>query len=250
VVFAKRAEGLPDDSCWQLVENEPVPEPSAGQVVVEASHLSIDPAMRAWMDADAHDFTATLGRTMLALGVGRVVASAFEGLAPGDAVLGPLGVQKVALLPGRALRKVDESEAPLTAWLGVLGMTAGVTAYAGMVNVGQVRSGDVVLVSGAAGAVGSVAGQIARIEGARVIGIAGGPEKARYLTEELGFDGAIDYKAGGVHAAIGGSSCVAPSPSTTTESRSRARGSIYASPSATRRCLDTPWTTTRRIPPK
>jgi NADPH-dependent curcumin reductase CurA len=203
IVFSKRAEGLPDAACWELIENEPVAEPAAGQVIVQVSHLSIDPAMRAWMDADAHDFPAVLGKTMLALGVGRVVQSAFEGLSPGDAVLGPLGVQELAVLPGYALRKVDESVAPLTAWLGVLGMTAGLTAYVGMVSVGEVSSDDVVLVSGAAGAVGSVAGQIARIVGARVIGIAGGPEKTRYLVEELGFDDAIDYKAGNVHAAIG-----------------------------------------------
>ncbi|MDJ0849210.1 MAG: NADP-dependent oxidoreductase [Myxococcota bacterium] len=203
IVFEKRPLGLPDDACFRLVEGEEVPEPGPGRVLVRVSHLSIDPAMRAWMDEEAHDFQAAPGRTMLALGVGRVLESGHPDFRVGDTVQGPMGVQEIACVPATMLRVVDESIAPASAWLGALGLSAGITSYVGMIHVGEVRRGDTVVVSGAAGAVGSIAGQIARIAGARVVGIAGGPEKARYVVDELGCAACIDYKAEDVHERLG-----------------------------------------------
>ncbi len=203
MVFEKRPVGLPDDACWRLVEGEDVADPGSGQVLVRVSHLSIDPAMRAWMDEESHDVRATPGKTMPALGVGRVLRSEHADFRTGDVVQGFLGVQELACLPGRFLREVDEAIAPAPAWLGALGLSAGITAYVGMIHVGQVRRGDTVVVSAAAGAVGSIAGQIARTAGARVLGIAGGTGKVHYVTGELGFEACIDYRAEDVHECLG-----------------------------------------------
>jgi NADPH-dependent curcumin reductase CurA len=138
---------------------------------------------------------------MRALGAGRVVASRHAGLKEGDHVTGLLGVQRYATAPGDALNKVDADLAPLPTWLGTLGMP-GMTAYFGLLDIGRPQEGQTVLISGAAGAVGGVVGQIAKLKGARAVGIAGGPEKCRYVTEELGFDAAIDYKAGELDARL------------------------------------------------
>jgi NADPH-dependent curcumin reductase CurA len=135
-----------------------------------------------------------IGGTVTALGVGRVLASASDALAPGDAVFGPLGAQSHLLMPAAALRKLDATDVPPRAYLGALGLTTGLTAWAGMVRVGEVHEGNTVVVSAAAGAVGSVACEVARLRGARVIGIAGGPEKVRYLQDDLGCVAGIDYK--------------------------------------------------------
>jgi NADPH-dependent curcumin reductase CurA len=192
--LAARPDGEVKDSDFDLVE-VPVPEPGDGELVVEVTHVSIDPAMRGWMrDAPSYVPPVKLGEVMRALAVGRVVASGHPGFATGDLVQGTFGVTEHALSDGTGVHKLPVGDgAPLAAYLGVLGMT-GLTAYFGLIEVGRVQAGDTVLVSGAAGAVGSTVGQIAKIKGARAIGIAGGPDKCRLLTEQLGFDAALDYK--------------------------------------------------------
>jgi NADPH-dependent curcumin reductase CurA len=203
MVLVKRPQGVPEASCWKLVEAEEVPELSPSHALVEVLYLSIDPAMRAWLDEDCHVPPVAIGETMRALGVGRVLSSDSPALKPGDHVSGPLGVQKFAHLPGILLQKIDEQQAPPSAYAGVLGLTGGITAYFGILDRGAVQPGETVVVSAAAGCVGSIAGQIAKIRGARVIGIAGGAYKVRHVIDELGFDDCIDYKAEEVHASLG-----------------------------------------------
>jgi NADPH-dependent curcumin reductase len=194
VRLAARPSGLPRLADWQFT-NEAVPDPGPGEFVTEISHLSIDPAMRGWMNAGASYVPPVeIGAVMRAGGIGRVTASQHPGFAVGDYVYGTFGVQEYATSDGRGVLKLDLSLAEPTAYLGVLGMT-GLTAYFGLLDTGRLKEGDTVVVSGAAGAVGSVAGQIAKIKGAgQVIGIAGGQEKCRLVTEEFGFDEAIDYR--------------------------------------------------------
>jgi len=193
VRLAARPSGLPRLADWQFT-NEAVPAPGAGEFVTEISHLSIDPAMRGWMNAGASYVPPVeIGAVMRAGGIGRVIASNNDGFAVGDHVYGTFGVQEYAISDGRGVLKLDLSLAEPTAYLGVLGMT-GLTAYFGLLEVGRLKEGDTVVVSGAAGATGSVVGQIAKIKGCRVIGIAGGQEKCRLVTEEFGFDAAIDYR--------------------------------------------------------
>ncbi len=164
--------------------------------------MSLDPAMRGWMNAGASYIDPVeIGEVMRAGAVGRVTASEHPGFAVGEHVYSDFGVQQYALSDGRGVFKVDPSLAPLPRYLGTLGMT-GMTAYFGLFDVGRLEEGDTVVVSGAAGAVGSVAGQIAKIKGCRVIGIAGSEEKCRWLTEDLCFDAAIDYKAQDVRRAL------------------------------------------------
>jgi NADPH-dependent curcumin reductase len=201
VRLAARPTGLPTASDWDIVE-EPVPSPGAGEFVVSLSHLSLDPAMRGWMNAGASYIEPVeIGAVMRAGGVGRVSASEHPGFAVGDHVVGAFGIQEHALSDGAGVNKIDPSFAPLPTYLGTLGMT-GMTAYFALLDVGKPEAGNTVVVSGAAGAVGSVAGQIARIKGCRVIGIAGGEEKCSWLTDELGFDAAIDYKQEDVARAL------------------------------------------------
>jgi NADPH-dependent curcumin reductase CurA len=201
VRLAARPSGLPTDADWEFT-TEPIPTPAAGEVLVQISHLSIDPAMRGWMNAGASYIDPVqIGDVMRAGAIGRVLASEAEGFAPGDHVYGAPGVQEYAVARPSELIKVDPDLVPLPTYLGTLGMP-GLTAYFGLLDVGRVAEGDTVLVSGAAGAVGNVVGQIARIKGARAVGIAGGAEKCRWLTEELGFDAAIDYKSGDVLAQL------------------------------------------------
>jgi NADPH-dependent curcumin reductase len=201
VRLAGRPSGLPTPSDWSFTE-EPIPVPGEGELVVAISHLSLDPAMRGWMNAGASYIDPVkLGEVMRAGAVGRVSASEHPGFAVGDHVYGALGVQEHALSDGNGVIKVDPSLAPLPTYLGTLGMT-GMTAYFGLLDTGKLKEGDTVVVSGAAGAVGSVAGQIAKIKSARVIGIAGGEEKCNWIVEELGFDAAIDYKTQDVRRAL------------------------------------------------
>jgi len=201
VRLAARPTGLPGPTDWSLT-TEDVPDPGPGEFVVAVSHLSIDPAMRGWMnDRPSYIPPVEIGAVMRAGGVGRVTASEHPGFAVGDEVVGVFGVQEYAVSDGRGVMKIDTSLAPPVTYLGALGMT-GFTAYFGLLDTGKLKAGDTVVVSGAAGAVGSVAGQIAKIKECRVIGIAGGPEKCRWLTEELGFDAAIDYRAGNVRKAL------------------------------------------------
>jgi len=193
VRLASRPEGLPNDRNWSFGE-DPVPEPGDGEVLVKISHISLDPAMRAWMNEGAtYIDDVKVGDVMRANTVGEVIESKSEKLQVGDTVQGVLGVQQYALAKPKGLLKVDASLAPIQSYLGVLGWP-GMTAYFGLRDIGKAKEGETVVISGAAGAVGSVAGQIAKIKGCRVIGIAGGPDKCRYLIDELGFDGAIDYK--------------------------------------------------------
>ena len=166
-----------------------------GEVLLEIEHLSVDAFIRTTFDEGAFHGTAGLGQAVMALGTARVVDSRFDGLNQGDAIFGPVGAQTHAKLPGAMLQKLDESELPARCSLGVLGLATGMTAYAGMAKVAQIKQGDTVVVSAAAGAVGSCACQVAKNLGARVIGIAGGSAKADYLLNEIGCDAAVDYKA-------------------------------------------------------
>jgi NADPH-dependent curcumin reductase CurA len=193
VRLAARPSGLPRRADFEFT-SEAVPAPGPGEFVVTVSHLSIDPAMRGWMSPrPSYIPPVKLGAVMRAGGIGRIIASEHPGFAVGEHVSGTFGVQEFAVSDGRGVMKVDTSLADLPVCMGVLGMT-GLTAYFALLDVGRPKEGDTVVVSGAAGAVGSVAGQIAKIKGCRVIGIAGGPEKCRVVTEEFGFDAALDYR--------------------------------------------------------
>lgn len=179
-----------------------MPRPGAGQFVVRISHISLDPAMRGWMNEGASYIDpVALGDVMRAGAIGQVVATEHPDFKLGGHVYGAFGAQEYALSDGHGVNNIDPSIAPLPTFLGALGMT-GMTAYFGLLDVGALAEGDTMVVSGAAGAVGSVAGQIAKLKGARVIGIAGGAQKCKWLTDELGFDFAIDYKSQRVAAAL------------------------------------------------
>jgi NADPH-dependent curcumin reductase len=201
VRLAARPSGLPRASDWELT-SEAVPTPGPGEFVVAISHLSIDPAMRGWMNAGASYIPPVeIGAVMRAGAIGHVTVSEHPDFAAGDCVYGALGVQEYALSDGSGVVELDTSLAPPTTYLGALGMT-GLTAYFALFDVGKIRAGDTVVISGAAGAVGSVAGQIAKLQGCRVIGIAGGQEKCGALLAEFGFDAAIDYKTENVRSAL------------------------------------------------
>ena len=199
--LASRPRGEVTRENFEL-SSEPLGEPGAGEVLVRTRYISLDPAMRGWM-AEGRSYIppVQIGEVMRAGTVGEVVASGGERFAPGDHVTGWLGVQEYALAPETAVFPVDPAVAPLTTYLGALGMP-GMTAYFGLLDVGEPKAGDTVVVSGAAGAVGSVVGQIARIKGCRAIGIAGGPAKCEWVAGELGFDACIDYKREDVAAAL------------------------------------------------
>jgi NADPH-dependent curcumin reductase CurA len=194
--LAARPQGLPKRTDWTYTE-EPVRDPGPGEVLVKTLYLSLDPAMRGWMN-EGRSYIAPvgIGEVMRAGGAGRVIASGNPAFAVGDHVTGVLGAQEYALVGAEAakgLTKVDPKLLPLPVYVGALGLT-GLTAYFGLLDVGQAKAGDTVVISGAAGATGMVAGQIAKIKGCRAVGIAGGPEKCNYIVKELGFDAAIDYK--------------------------------------------------------
>ncbi len=191
--LAARPLGLPVPSDWNLTE-QPLPDPREGELLVKIIYISIDPAMRGWMNEGRSYVPAVaIGDVMRAIAAGRVIASKHPGFADGDYVTGRFGVQEYAVANGDSVMKVDMSSAPLAAHLGVLGMS-GMTAYFGLFEIGKPVSGEMVVVSSAAGAVGSVVGQLAKLKGCPVVGIAGGAEKCRYITQDLGFDAAIDYK--------------------------------------------------------
>jgi NADPH-dependent curcumin reductase len=201
VRLAARPSGLPRASDWELT-SEAVPTPGPGEFVVAVSHLSIDPAMRGWMNAGVSYIPPVeIGAVMRAGAIGHVTVSEHPDFAAGDCVSGAFGVQEYALSDGSGVLGLDTSLAPPTTYLGALGMT-GLTAYFALFDVGKIRAGDTVVISGAAGAVGSVAGQIAKLQGCRVIGIAGGQEKCGALLAEFGFDAAIDYKTENVRSAL------------------------------------------------
>jgi len=199
--LAARPVGLPKRSDWNYVE-EPVRELAEGEILIKVLYVSLDPAMRGWMnDGKSYIKPVGIGEVMRAGGAGRVIASKNRNFNVGDHVYGTTGIQEYCISDGGGFTKVDPKLAPLPIYVGVLGMT-GLTAYFGLLDVGQPKAGETVVVSGAAGATGSVAGQIAKIKGCRVVGIAGGPAKCQYLTKELGFDAAIDYKSEDVARAL------------------------------------------------
>ena len=192
--LAARPVGMPKRSDWNFVE-EPVRQPGDNEVLVKTLYLSLDPAMRGWMnEGRSYIPPVEIGAVMRAGGVGQVLASRHPAFKEGDEVYGTLGAQEYATLDGKSLTRVDSKLAPLPTYLGTLGMP-GMTAYFGLLDIGKPQAGQTVVVSGAAGAVGTVVGQIAKIKGCRVVGIAGGQEKCSYLVDQLGFDGAIDYKS-------------------------------------------------------
>lgn len=192
-LLAKRPIGTPTAENWDYVETE-LPSLAENQVKVKVLYISLDPAMRGWMnEGKSYIPPVGIGEVMRAGGVGEVLESTDPNFNPGDYVYGGFGVCDYAVLPTQGIHKVDPNLAPLERYLGVLGMP-GMTAYFGILDTGQPKEGETVVVSGAAGAVGTVVGQIAKIKGCRVVGIAGGEDKCRYLVDELGFDAAIDYK--------------------------------------------------------
>jgi NADPH-dependent curcumin reductase len=174
--------------------DEPLAEPKDGEIRVRIAYVSLDPAMRGWIsEGRSYVEPVAVGDVMRAYAAGHVELSRNPRFAVGDAVTGLLGVQSHAVSDGRGVIKVDEQLAPLPSWLGGLGMP-GHTAYFGLKHVADVKPGETVVVSAASGAVGQVVGQIAKIEGARAVGIAGGPEKCAFITRDLGFDAAVDHK--------------------------------------------------------
>lgn len=201
VRLAKRPVGLPDASTWSI-ETHPVSSPREGQILVKQHYVSLDPAMRGWInDRKSYMPPVPLGEVMRGGSVGEVVESKHPDFKAGDFVSGWGGIQQYALADGKNWEKVDPSLAPLPVYLSTLGMP-GLTAYFGLLQIGALQPGETVVVSGGAGAVGSVVGQIAKIKGCRAVGIAGGPEKCRYIMEKLGFDGAIDYKKDSLYSAL------------------------------------------------
>ncbi len=185
-----------------IIADEPAPEPGDGEFRVRIEYVSLDPAMRGWV-AEGRSYVepVVIGDVMRGFAAGRVDVSRHPDFRPGDAVAGLFGVQWYAISNGRGVERADTGLAPLEAWIGGLGMP-GKTAYFGLLDVGQPKEGETVVVSAASGAVGSVVGQIARLKGCRVVGIAGGPEKCAYVTDDLGFDACVDYKGGNLADAL------------------------------------------------
>jgi NADPH-dependent curcumin reductase len=202
LILAKRPVGMPDADTWKL-ENNPIPTLQEGEILIQQHYISLDPAMRGWMnEAKSYIPPVAIGEVMRAGTVGKVIQSKGNTrFQEGDFVTGWGGMQQYTVTDGKQYYKVDPALAPLPAYIGTLGMP-GMTAYFGILEVGKIKEGETVVVSGAAGAVGSVVGQIAKIKGCTVIGIAGGADKCTYLVEELGFDGAIDYKTENLKVAL------------------------------------------------
>ena len=197
----ERPVGEPSAETWDYTESE-LPTISDGELLIKIEYISMDPAMRGWLnDAKSYIAPVKIGDVMRAGTVGEVIESKHENFAVGDYVAGHNGVQSYAVSDGTGLYKVDPNLAPLSYYLGVLGMP-GMTGYFGLLKTGEPKAGETVVVSGAAGAVGGLVGQIAKIKGCRVVGIAGGSEKCKFLVDELGFDAAIDYKNENVKKAL------------------------------------------------
>ena len=194
IVLASRPLGAPTADNFRLEQRE-VPAPGAGQLLLRTLSLSLDPYMRGRMsDAPSYAAPVAVGEVMVGGAVSRVEASQHPDFKPGELVLGYTGWQDYALSDGTALTRLDAAMAQPSMALGVLGMP-GFTAYMGLLDIGQPKAGDTVVVAAASGAVGSVVGQIAGIKGSRVVGVAGGAEKCRYVVEELGFDACVDHRS-------------------------------------------------------
>lgn len=193
VLLAKRPKGLPDDSTFQFVETD-IPEPGEGEVLVRTLYLSVDPYMRGRMsDAKSYAEPFKVGEPLTGGVVGEVVKSNAKNLSVGDIVTARLDWADYSVAKEDYVRKVDPNAAPITTALYVMGMP-GLTAYFGLLDIGKPKEGETIVVSGAAGAVGSIVGQIAKLKGCRVVGIAGSEEKIAYLKDELGFDAVVNYK--------------------------------------------------------
>jgi NADPH-dependent curcumin reductase len=201
VILTKRPVGEATPDCF-AVETELMPELADGQVRVAVEYISVDAGTRTMLRGEGFHRQVGVGETILAGAVGRIAESKADGWAVGQAVRGGFGAQAFIDLPPEHMEPIDESIAPISAYLGALGHSTGITAWIGMRCVAKPKPGDTFVVSAAAGAVGSIVGQIAVRDGARVIGIAGGPAKVAYLTEQLGFDAAIDYKNEDVNARL------------------------------------------------
>ncbi len=196
VVLADRPVGALGDDTWRI-ESVDLPDPGAGEFAVAVDYISLDPAMRGWIrDVPSYLPPVQLGETMRAHAVGRVTASDHDEFPVGATVSGFFGVTEHAVSDGAEVEVIEKGDESPSLWLGALGLT-GMTAWFGLLDVGRLVDGETVLVSGAAGAVGSVVGQLAKARGCRVIGIAGGPEKCSWL-REIGFDGAVDYRSDGL----------------------------------------------------
>jgi len=196
-----RPAALPSPANFELVET-PVPQPGDGEVLTQTLFLSLDPYMRGRMsDAKSYATPVAIGGVMTGQTVSRVVSSRDPRYTAGDIVLGYSGWQDYAALPGKTLRQVDPAIAPISTSLGVLGMP-GRTAYIGLLDIGQPKPGETVVVAAASGAVGSVVGQIAKLRGCRAVGIAGGAEKCRYVIDELGFDACLDHRSPNLREAL------------------------------------------------
>ena len=193
ITLAQRPAGLPKPEDFGLV-TEPLPKPEPGDVLIEVTHLSLDPYMRGRMDdVKSYAPSVDLGATMTGQGVGRVLASRADGFATGDLVTGMTGWASHAVLPARDVRKLDPALPPTTA-LGVLGMP-GFTAWAGLTEFARLKAGETLVVAAATGAVGAMVGQLAKAKGLRTVAIAGGPEKCALARDTFGFDAAIDHRA-------------------------------------------------------
>ena len=201
IVLAARPHGEPKETDFRLVET-PVPVPGVGQMLLRTLYLSLDPYMRGRMSAGPSYVAATeIGAVMGGGTVCRVEASLLKEFAAGDLVEAYTGWQECALSDGRGVRKLDPKLAPITTALGVLGMP-GMTAWTGLMNIGQPKAGETLVVAAASGAVGSVVGQLAKIRGCRAVGIAGGEHKCRYVVDDLGFDTCIDHHRSDFPAAL------------------------------------------------
>lgn len=201
IILKNRPKGFPDETTWQLQE-ETILGLEEGEILIQHHYISLDPAMRGWMnDTKSYIPPITLNHVMRAGAIGKVIESKNPKFEVGDCVTSWGGVQQFSVSNGDGWYKVDEKLATMPMYLGTLGMP-GMTAYFGILEVGKIKEGDIVLVSGAAGAVGSIVGQIAKIKGCKVIGIAGGQEKCNYIKNELGFDEAIDYKSENIYSAL------------------------------------------------
>jgi len=202
ILLDKRSEGLPDESTWKIVSTE-IPEPAEGQILIQQHYISLDPAMRGWIkDRKSYIEPVALSDVMRAGSVGEVIKSNNnQKFKVGDFVSGWGGAQQYSLSNGDNYFKVNPDLAPLPKYLGIMGMP-GMTAYFGILEIGELKEGDTVLVSGAAGAVGSLVGQISKIKNCKVVGIAGGKDKCDYVVNELGFDSAIDYKTANIYEAL------------------------------------------------
>lgn len=202
LILKKRPTGFPEADTWSL-ESTLVPILKEGEILIRNHYISLDPAMRGWLnDTKSYIPPVALGDVMRAGSVGEVIqANNHPNYQAGDYLSGWGGVQQYTVTDGQGYFKVDPTIVPLPLYIGTLGMP-GMTAYFGILEVGKIKEGETVLVSGAAGAVGSLVGQIAKIKGCRVVGIAGGPQKCDYIIRELGFDDAIDYKNEAVYKGI------------------------------------------------